>query len=356
MSASTACSISQGDITFSLSEVQWALLSEGERLLRPFMHLQKFLEGEQYVTISWIPYFLSRVRCHLQKAVADADSDLTDMSHLMLTQFNQRFGDGSVSQIPVKIALAAALDPRTKQLVGMTDSDKQKVWDEVKAALREMKPASVSTTTETACVLDNDDDSQDMFAGAQAAVSSTPVSLSDTDAYCRHIDSAVLDWQNAPVLAHSAKRPANPLSWFAEHHLEHPLIAELAKRVLCIPATSASSERLFSLAGLTVTAKRNALTDENAGRLIFLRGSWETAAGEKAAAHKPTPSTGTTDTSTSDRRSQPMSTADKQAALRTKAAGLVEGSTASSWRSGGTGRGSGVPKKAGMFRLQRLCT
>jgi hypothetical protein len=40
--------------------------------------------------------------------------------------------------------------------------------------------------------------------------------------------------------------------------------------VLCIPATSAPSERLFSTAGLTVSKKRARLNGGNAAALIFL--------------------------------------------------------------------------------------
>ena len=53
-----------------------------------------------------------------------------------------------------------------------------------------------------------------------------------------------------------------------------PILSLLARRILCIPATSAPSERLFSVAGLTIANDRAGLLPDNAADLIFLRGAW----------------------------------------------------------------------------------
>jgi zinc finger BED domain-containing protein 1 (E3 SUMO-protein ligase ZBED1) len=67
---------------------------------------------------------------------------------------------------------------------------------------------------------------------------------------------------------------ANPLEWWKSHEVRLPLLSRLARRVLCIPATSAPSERVFSAAGLTIANRRAALNAENAAALIFLHDSW----------------------------------------------------------------------------------
>ena len=53
-------------------------------------------------------------------------------------------------------------------------------------------------------------------------------------------------------------------------------MSRLAKGVLCIPATSAPSERVFTAAGLTITKRRAPLNAKNAAALIFLNDSWST--------------------------------------------------------------------------------
>ena len=49
-----------------------------------------------------------------------------------------------------------------------------------------------------------------------------------------------------------------------------PTIAKVAKRYLCIPATSVPAERVFSTAGLIINEKRSSLLPENSDMLIFL--------------------------------------------------------------------------------------
>lgn len=59
--------------------------------------------------------------------------------------------------------------------------------------------------------------------------------------------------------------------------LDFPLLGKLARRILCIPATSAPSERVFSQAGLTITKLRASLSADNASKLIFLHDTWNIA-------------------------------------------------------------------------------
>jgi hypothetical protein len=52
--------------------------------------------------------------------------------------------------------------------------------------------------------------------------------------------------------------------------LKFPIIAHLAQRLLCIPATSAVSEHVFSSAGLTIAKDCASLAPDTASELVFL--------------------------------------------------------------------------------------
>ena len=54
-------------------------------------------------------------------------------------------------------------------------------------------------------------------------------------------------------------RRSDVLTWWKENSVNYPRLAVIAKSVLAAPSTSASSERIFSVAGLTVNRLRSAL-------------------------------------------------------------------------------------------------
>jgi hypothetical protein len=62
------------------------------------------------------------------------------------------------------------------------------------------------------------------------------------------------------------------LLWWKQHENAYPNLSKLAKKYLNIPASSASSERNFSAAGL-VLSERTRLSPENVDSILFLHDS-----------------------------------------------------------------------------------
>ena len=62
----------------------------------------------------------------------------------------------------------------------------------------------------------------------------------------------------------------NPSDWWRDNAGRFPSIARLAKKFLCVPATSVPAERVFSTAGNIVNAKRSCLTAEHSKCSCFL--------------------------------------------------------------------------------------
>ena len=67
-------------------------------------------------------------------------------------------------------------------------------------------------------------------------------------------------------------RERDALGWWSRQMNRWPIVAAVARHTLCVPASSATSERAFSKTGHIVRARRASLSDENVERLTFL--SW----------------------------------------------------------------------------------
>ncbi|XP_051575875.1 E3 SUMO-protein ligase ZBED1-like [Myxocyprinus asiaticus] len=62
----------------------------------------------------------------------------------------------------------------------------------------------------------------------------------------------------------------DPLQWWKANEEEFPMLAKLARKVLCIPANSVASERLFSSSGNIQTVFRFSLKSNKLNMLVFL--------------------------------------------------------------------------------------
>ena len=65
-------------------------------------------------------------------------------------------------------------------------------------------------------------------------------------------------------------RSCDPLKWWKENETRFTNLSKVAKKLLCIQATSVPSERLFSAAGNIVNKKRASLHPTNVDCLLFL--------------------------------------------------------------------------------------
>ncbi len=64
----------------------------------------------------------------------------------------------------------------------------------------------------------------------------------------------------------------DPMLWWRNNKGKFPIVAVLARTFLGVPATSASSERIFSKAEQIISKKRSGLSPRKAGLLIWLAG------------------------------------------------------------------------------------
>jgi hypothetical protein len=76
-----------------------------------------------------------------------------------------------------------------------------------------------------------------------------------------------------PLVSETTGRFTDVLEWWKYNERHYPMLSSPARIVLCIPATSAPSERIFSVANLILSKNRARLDSETAGNIVFLKQS-----------------------------------------------------------------------------------
>ena len=86
----------EGDLTCNLNPTQWLIVRDLQVTLKPFMIVQKLLEGQSYATISLIPYLVYKVRKNLETLRDSPTSSPHVLSIVarMLVKLEEIFGTG----------------------------------------------------------------------------------------------------------------------------------------------------------------------------------------------------------------------------------------------------------------------
>lgn len=198
--------------------------------------------------------------------------------------------------------LASVVDPRTKYLNGFPEEDKVLIWNELRARMvkeetlyLENKQAVINCPDEGN---DEEDDAslsrlrddrvfdavvpescplRDLFQGIDAPDNFNQLeegvpAANDAVAIAQRVQVEYSAYRAEPAmpLLNSTNKFTEPMEWWQRNQHRFPIISRLARRWLCIPATSAPSERVFSAAGLAIASDRARLSGEVAAAQIFL--------------------------------------------------------------------------------------
>lgn len=224
------------------------------KLLQPFEEASKELEGDKYATMHLVLVYL-----HQLKSACNSESDDLDLVLNMKRKLQIYLNTIVYGNVSIFHKLALFLFPPTNQLVQFSDNEKQLVEEECRRILESLQNQSPAT---------------------QENINSQPPVCKQMKLFTAFIQQ---DFQNnshgavtRELEGYKNTRVAyevdfNVFSWWELHKNSFPLLHRLSCIVFVTPASSASSERVFSVARNLICARRTALSLNEIGisQLIF---------------------------------------------------------------------------------------
>jgi len=166
--------------------------------------------------------------------------------------------------IPSDLGLMAALlDPRYKNLDFIEiDTEKERIIEKLRDEIGEVEVPESEILDDPVPFIDGESSIRSHKEYRQRRQKKIKKAISNVVIY-----DEVTNYLSLPL----ALETEDPLDWWRIRSQNFPKLAKIARKYLAIPATSVSSERLFSDAGNLISAKRTNLDTKLVGQMLFLK-------------------------------------------------------------------------------------
>lgn len=265
--------IGQSDLRITQSD--WNVLEDLVKFLSKFREAVTILSSQKACTLNVALVFKSEIKDVLNSIPDDETLIMLSLKRNMLNQVDKRFPTTKAT------VAAALLDYR---FMGLTEID---VYldrlnmtrasflagyfkDIVGLETSESETTQLIPSTCTVPVRETKDtsSSQLLLKLAKKHCSYNSIGFQNEDA----IDQET--WKYLAAADPTELHDGDLLSFWKKRTTSFPLLSTLARALLCIPATSTPSERVFSVAGLVLTAKRSRLMPQRVNKIIFIHDNY----------------------------------------------------------------------------------
>lgn len=239
-----------------LTEDEWDVIGEVAQFLEVFQRATEVLQGTKYPTVTLVLLFRAEIAQALSAAQIDGEV-VTKMKQRMRTALNRRL---PVHEIHV---IAAMLDPSQRNL------------SSVQEFLTEHDTNAVSLLSEYMQKFTSDcGGGATQEATQETSNDAIPWKKAKQELLNKHGTAATSQDRELQQYRCLNVSPDDVLEWWRLQRSTFPRLSQLARAILAVPATSAPSERIFSVAGLAINAKRSCLNPNTADKIIFVHENW----------------------------------------------------------------------------------
>ena len=246
-------------------------------VMKPFVDITEALGAENWVTISSLAPLLYKILNICLKISSTDNRVVVAMKEAMYNDLSNRY-HGTQRIILNKSAL---LDPRFKSLPFLKPEEKNDIAAAIVEEIVDLT-LGIQSTDGDALIQSIDLDADTSCSAPKPKRSRGEHVLLTilSDVFAPSSEDEVTDnnsdsprvQANLEIKAYLKEEPTEeaPLEWWKRNAFRYPLLSNIARRYLIIPATSVPSERVFSTAGHIANQKRACLLPENVTMLVFL--------------------------------------------------------------------------------------
>ena len=232
------------------------------------------LSSESCVTVSAVTAVLHILKTNILAECSDDTPLTSDIKKSILQYINQKYEPDNIKTL---LNLASFLDPRFCTSY-IDDIDKDEVIDGILdegSELLVQKEQMECTMDHSSSPGPGDNAAQppakkrrlgSWLTLAQQTSQEEEQRAATPASPLEKVQREIEQYQCSP----RADPDSNPLEWWKKHCGDYVVLPQLAKKYLCITASSTPSERVFSTSGLIVSKKRTCLKPEKVNMLVFL--------------------------------------------------------------------------------------
>lgn len=243
----------------NLSAIEWQILKDLSKILKPWENATTALSGEVYQTASIVISLVDGLNSVNNKIKSmDLQPDVTSVANNFSCGIQKRLSGLKSSRT---LCLSTFCDPRFKNITFADNQVKQWVIEEVAQEISADTSTSEEASTEPSSTTEVADefslwDAFDKIAAEYAPIG-TPTSRAIVEVQ-RYLESGVISRHDCP------------LKWWMNNKYKYPHLGRVAQRKLGVLATSVPCERLFSKAGEVLTERRSSLKPKHLNMILFL--------------------------------------------------------------------------------------